>query len=227
MITTMEEIVANTDKDNKRKRDDWEQCRLASRTREKEALGEPPTEERSSCFGCVWLGKRNEATVSAKFLEKLNIIIRKNIACVDPVELAEFISSMYGKQRDEINDTLLDDEDEWPEWPAVMILEHIRNHNTDPEMQICLRLHEMRELAQVALNACVEINPETKREKINPIQARAYRDLVDSYFRINRLDPTKLSYYSNGALNDTKTATQKPISCSGKNVMENFFDSRK
>lgn len=224
-VTAFEEIVGKNTEESiettKRKRVEWEPDQLSSRCREQTELGDTPT-SRAMCFGCIWVGERDEASLKFAEIKRLIDMIRKTIARTDPVALARHVSLEYEKIRTKINAHRLNHESELPPWPEAMVLDHIRNHNTDPELQIWLRLTELQELIQISLEGMVEINPDTKRRRINIAQMRAYKEFTTLYFTVNKLVPSKLSYFSRGDFTDLKKASQSVIAFSGKKITDFF-----
>lgn len=201
----------------------FEVCGLQSRHHEKQELGSP--DNRSGCFGCVYIGERDAAAVQYEDMMVLIEMIRKSIARTDPVNLSIHIARKYKFLQDEINGSLLLNEDPLPDWTAATILDHIRNHNTDPEIQTWMRMCELQELGQVALAASVEEDVETGEKRVVEKQAKMFLDILKASETLYKSDLTKKQFSSHGAHMDTGIASQGLMSISGKNVVNYWAKS--
>lgn len=209
--TTEESVVVKKGKPT------FEQYGLISRREEYDELGAP--DSRSGCFGCCYIGEQDAAAMANEDLTALMNIIRKSIAKTDPVNLAIHVASRYEKIRLEANANLQPGEEELPVWSAASILDHLRFHNTDPELQTWHRMTELQELAQIALNASVVKNPETGEVCIDEKQGKLYLEFIKQLESQSKSDPSKKLYYSGGNHLDMKSASEGPISYSGKNII--------
>ena len=228
-ITMIENIayddVAIMEPIQKKQKTEWEPHGLESRRREKyELKDETPTNStQENCFGCIYIGERVKVTVpEEKFLELITLI-RECVARSDPVTLAKYVHKRYTALQKDVNDNLLDGNEPLPDWSQSMILNHIRNHNTDAEIQTWLRLTEIQELMQVALKASVEIDQETGHIRINTQQNKAYQDLLKLYCQVAKLDLSKMIFMSNGDHINMDNARQEIIAKDDKDLF-NYFD---
>ena len=196
----------------------YESCGLETRQKEINELGFPG--DRSGCFGCVYIGERETAAIPYDDIMALINMIRESIARTDPINLSTHVAKRYALFRKQINENLMPNEAPLPEWKAATILDHIRNHNTDPEIQTWVRLSELQELMQVALHASVEVDEDTGDKRINDKQYKAYIDLVKTTETIYKSDPSKKIFYSGGAHIDMKTGAQGMMAVSGKNIVD-------
>lgn len=194
----------------------YEPCGLDTRQEEQNQLGKPA--HRKGCFGCVYVGERETAAISYDDVMSLIDMIRQSIARTDPINLSLHIAKRYKQIRDEINEKLLPGEEPMPEWTAATILDHIRNHNTDPEIQTWVRLSEMQELMQIALHSTVELDPDTGQKRINEKQGKMYMEFNKAYESLSKSDPSKKVFFSGGAHIDMQAGSQGLIAVSGKNV---------
>jgi len=210
----------NQQSENKKhkKQREYEACGLDTRQEELNELGTP--DNRSGCFGCVYIGERDSAAIPYEDVMILIDMIRKSIARTDPINLSIHIARKYEQLRCEINSSLMPGEVPLPEWNAATILDHIRNHNTDPEIQTWVRLAELQELAQIALHASVERDPETGQKRINEKQCKMYMELVKAMESLAKSDPSKKVFFSGGAHIDMKVGAQGMIAISGKNIVD-------
>ena len=194
----------------------YETCGLQSRNEESNALGKP--DDRKGCFGCVYVGERESAAIQYDDIFALVSMISKTIARTDPINLSLHVAAKYKAIRDDVNSSLLENEQPLPKWTAASVLDHIRHHNTDPEIQLWLRLCEMQELIQIALQACVEQDPETGQKRTIPSQVKIYMDLIKAYETLSKSDPAKKVFHKPNAHIDMDTGSQGLIAVSGKNI---------
>jgi len=215
----------------KREKPEWNGCGLPTRNYEEQVFGKPSL-DRSNCFGCTVIAERAMAPIPFPRMNELFEMIRQSVAYTDPVNLAVNVEKKYNEIRQEINDALPEDRIPLPYWPAAMILDHLRNHNTDPEMQTWLRLIEIQELMQIALKASVEvtsagIDPETGEEiyfqRIDSKQQKCYLDLAKAWLQLARTDFKKLPFTSTGAVVDLHGPGSATISTKRKTIYD-FFE---
>ena len=190
------------------------QCGLLTRKYEYDELGAPDTQ--SGCFGCCYIGEQEAGAVPFEEIMNLINLIRKSIAKTDPVNLANYVAKKYAALREEINSNLMPGEKPLPEWKAATILQHLRYHNVDAELQTWNRMVEYQELIKIALDASVVRDEDTGEVKINPVQAKMYIELTKQYESLSKSDPTEKLYYSGGNNMDMKAASEGFISYSGK-----------
>lgn len=202
----------------KKKHRVYEPCGLDSRQKEENELGIP--DRQGNCFGCVYIGEQDAAAIPYEDIIVLINYIRKSIARTDPINLSQHVAEQYAALRAEINSSLMPGEKPLPPWSAATILDHIRNHNTDPEIQTWVRLSEIQELMQVALYSSVEQDVETGTKQVNEKQCKIYMDLCKMAEQIQKSDPTKKNFYKPGAHIDMKSASQGFIAISGKNLTD-------
>ncbi len=193
------DVTQDTDNGKKRKRDEdrYEPCPLKTRVIERERLGEPP--ERSQCFGCVYFGERD---TSVPF-EQLNILIdmaRQSMGRTDMVVLAEHMATYYEEEvRHRINRSLLPGERMLGPWPASQILEHLRHHNQDPQVQQVVLLAEMQEMRALLLDCCFERSVKTKAIRPNKHNIDCYDKIVKLQLLTHKQDAAKMAFYSANA----------------------------
>lgn len=194
-----------------------ESCGLPSRQQEFNELG--AADSRAGCYGCCYIGEQEAGATAHEDVVALMNIIRKCIAKTDLINLSLHLAERYLKIQKDVNSHLLPGEKPLPDWTAASILDHLRNHNTDPELQGWNRMTELQELAQIALNASVVRNPETGQVSIDEKQAKMYLEFVKQMESLSKSDPSKKLYYSGGNHLDPKSLSDGPISWSGKNIM--------
>lgn len=205
----------------KRAKVEWDQCGLESRNYEEDELL-VPSPDKSQCFGCVYVGERDKTTIGFERITDLIKMIRESIARCDPVALVKHVASEYKKLQNEINNNPINNEPPLPDWTEAMILDHLRNHNTDPEIQTWIRLYEIQELIRVALGSMVEKHPDTGQTRINEKQYRVYQDLVKLYYLVAKTDVSKCLFKSNESMIDMKAACQPIVALSDKTIVDYF-----
>ena len=202
----------------------YEACGLVTRLEEKQELGEP--DNRSVCFGCVYIGEREQTAIPYKDVMDLIEMGRAAVGRCHPVTLAKDMAERYARIRQKCNRNLLPGETPLPEWKPATILDHIRNHNQDPETQMWVSLCEIQELKQAALEGAVEVHPATKRKRVNDKQIAAYERLTKLQYFVQSKDPQKMWGYSGGSHIDPKSISQGMMAMSGKNIVALWENAR-
>ena len=189
---------------------------LPSRTYEQAELNE--SQKRSECFGCVYIGEKNAAAIPYEDIMNIINIARQSMARTDLSTMAIYMAEKYEKLRNEINSSLMPGEDPLPEWKASTILEHIRHHNQDPDVQQLVCIAETQELREHLLNACLEKDEITGNVRGNKDQIACYEKITKLQFQLQKMDATKMAFYSGGAHVDTNVAKQGAFAMSQKNL---------
>ncbi|MFK5952649.1 MAG: hypothetical protein QM498_06285 [Desulfobacterium sp.] len=192
-------------------------CGLITRQRELAELGRPA--DQAGCFGCCYVGELDYAAAAYEDIMALFNIVRKSIARTDPINLVIYLATRYKIIQDDVNSHLQPGEEPLPDWTSATILEHVRSHNTDPEIQLWLRISEMQELAQIALHASVEYNPDTEEYSVNEKQCKIYLDIIKTLESYSKSDPSKKVFYSGGNHIDMKAASSGFMNISGKRLI--------
>ena len=194
----------------------YEPLKLPSRSNEREELQD--AQKRSECFGCVYVGERSQASIPYEDILNIINIARQSMARTDLATMAIHMARRYAKLRRDINRNLLPGEDPLPEWKASTILEHIRHHNQDPEVQQVVCIAEVQELREHCLNACLEKDAISGHVRANKDQVACYERLTKLQFSLQKMDATKMAFYSGGAHLDPKSTKQGIFAMSGKNL---------
>jgi hypothetical protein len=151
-------------------------------------------------------------------------MIRKSIAKTDLVNLAIHAAQKYREIQIEVNDNLLPGEKPLPDWTAASILQHIRYHNLDPQLQQWVRMTEVQELLKIALDASVVRDEDTGEIKINPIQAKMYIELSKQMEILSKSNASEKVFYSGGEHIDSESVGF--ISLSGKSLISQWKSSK-
>lgn len=175
----------------------FEPVQLKSRRRETERLGDPG--DRANCFGCVYFGEK-DTTIPSDELVHLIEMSRQSIGRIDLISLAEGMADYYERKvRTRINANLQPGERPLPYWPASQILDHIRHHNQDPQVQQVVLLAETQEIRTESLDLCFERSNKTGKLRINKTAYDTYEKSVKLQLHIQKQDASKMAFYSAGA----------------------------
>jgi len=221
VVTPIEEAAEVMEPPPKRQKTVWEIHGLDTRNYETEQLGEV-SKDRSRCFGCIHVGEQDKTTLRYDQINNMINVIRKSVARCDPVALARHVAELHDAIRREHNSNLINGTRPMCVWDAAMVLDHIRNHNTDPEMQTWLRLMEIQEMIQISLRASVEIDPDTGEKRINPQQYKVYESLVKLHAQVSKMDATKCMFRGNEKQMDMSAAREEIISTGTKDIVDYF-----
>lgn len=206
-----------------RKKPSLQVCGLPSREMER-VLGD--SDGSAHCFGCVYVGEHDAAVGPYEDVMGLVNMARKSIAKVNPVFLARYLAKRYKAIQEQVNASLMPGDEPWPDWTAATILDHFRNHNTDPEMQSWITLSELQEMKRIAADAAVVYNPDNGQKSLDEKQTKLYMDLVKLIDAQGKSDPSKKVFFSGGAHLDMKSASDGVISTSGKRLVR-YLGNRK
>ena len=194
-----------------------EQVGLPTREKEDRELG--PAGDRSTCFGCVYVGEREQTAIMYRDLMDLVEMGRTSMGCTDQITLAKEMARRYAKIRRKCNNQLQPGERPLPRWKAATILEHIRTHNQDPEIQQWVQARDCQELCSIALQAAVVKDRITGKISINKEMFKVYNDGVRLSWFIYKQKPKDAAFYGGGARLDQRSVSQGIIATSGKPVI--------
>jgi len=192
-------------------------CGPQSRTIEEETIGISSV-NRDTCFGCSFTGECESGAIASEEIVALMNRIRKTLPKTDPKELAKDIATRYKIIQQNVNNRLLDGQVELPDWEAADILDHLRNHNVDSELQHYFQLKDVQEARNVAYKAMFVKNPETDDVLLDKTQTELWMKLRQELKDLYKTDHTKNNYYSGGSYIDNKVASEGSIFYSGKNL---------
>jgi hypothetical protein len=192
---------------------------LKSRKRERDLFGDPG--DRSTCWGCVHAGEK-DVTISVEAVKQLVEMARTAFGRVDLIALAQAMENYHEtKIRQVFNVNLPPGKKPIPPWKAAQILEHLRDHNQDPLVQLVVMLSETQELRGETLNHCFEVSNKGKvRPNKNAIDA--YDKLVKLQIFLQKQDPSKMAFTSAGARVDPTILNQGVISFHGKKLRSHW-----
>lgn len=188
---------------------------------EKEVLGDP--QHRRHCFGCSFVGEAKSAAVSSERLGELFALIRDGMGRTDPISLAQEVHLQYSQIREEANSTRRRGRELLPVWEEATILDHIRNHNTDPQVQRWIQVDRLQKVMAFILNNSVVVrNKKTGKRKMDKEQWAIYNQASLRWERLMKLDVTKMGFYDE----DSHMSTPKGIINTDGKTVYNFFNDR-
>lgn len=203
----------------------YESCGLHTRKSEVNELGFPSS--RANCFGCVFIGESDAGAIQYEEITGLMNMIRKTIARTDIINLAKYVSKAYTKIKRDINNNLLLHEAPLPDWSPASVLDHIRHHNTDPEIQAWIRLTELQELIQIGLQSSVEKDEITGDVRLEEKQTKLTMELMKLHESIAKSNPAKKLFYSKSKHIDIDASSSGLIASGGKNIIDYYKNKRK
>lgn len=201
-------------------------CGLPSRQYEEEEL-EGEVSYRDDCFGCSFIGEDAAGATASEEIIALMNMMRKSVARTSPVNLARSVARQYKKIQENVNANLELGQTSWPDWTEAMILEHLRYHINDPEINTWFTMYDLKEMRKIALKASVVRNEDTGDLSMDEKQTKVYLELLKAEESYYKTDPTKKLYYSGGKFIDPQTTVEGPIYYSGKNLYSYFGKKRK
>lgn len=201
----------------------WAHDALPSRKREREVLGNPGPQ--SECFGCIYDWDGKGAAMRSEHIAEMRAIARKGIVKACPQSVAKEVARHHAKLREEINRSR-GERMPIPEWTPAGVLNHLRNHNVDPEIQTALRLYEIQEIICKAYDAIIEISDKTGEVRVNEKQAAIVERFVKLWYYVSGRDHKKLAFFNPGSRVDTAAASQAVVSTQRKTVVQ-FYKRRR
>jgi hypothetical protein len=199
-------------------------CGLPSRQQEEMELGMP--DDPTYCFGCAYIGEHDAGAVKYEEIMGLIRILRTGVARTHPTCLAIDVARKYAAIAADVNDNLMPGEEPLPSWSAASILDHVRNHNTDAEVQQWLRQHDLQELSNVYLYYTVKKNEATGEMELDDKKAKMYLEIVKQLEVIAKTDPSTKAWYSHGSHLDPKSLTQGVLAVGQKKIISYLVNSK-
>ena len=185
-------------------------------------LGEPPS--RQFCFGCKFIGESKSAAVSSEKLREIFTLIKDGMGRTDPIALAQEVNVLYSEMRLKANGSISNSRLHLPDWKEATILDHFRNHNTDPQIQLWLQVDRVQKIMTlITKESMVLINKKTGKRKIDKEQWNIYNQASLRWERLMSKNPAKMMFFDE----DSHMSTPKGIiSTDGKRVYNFFNDAR-
>ena len=189
---------------------------------EMEDLGEP--QHRRRCFGCRYVGENKGPAMQHERVKEVFDLIGNGMGKMDPVALALEVHDLYTEIATEVNANRNRGDDPLPAWEPATILTHFRHHNTDPQMQLWLRIDRLQKMMKIQEEeSLVKINRRTGKRSIDRTQFQIYDRTIQRWERLMAKDPSKMMYYDEDShIKDPKGI----IDIGGKRVYQ-FFKKRR
>jgi hypothetical protein len=202
-------------------RERWIPEELPSKKRVREELGEP--DERKSCFGCVYELSADATQLPSQGFKELVLLASKCIGQMSFEALGSEMARIYEKFRRDINRrNRHEDEAPLPPWTASSIIEHLKYHNVDPEVQTLVRLIETQEMIGICCKGIVEVNEKTKQQRINKDALINYERLVKLWYHIASKPLDKQFGYRKNARVDLESVNQPFITKNRKTIVDYY-----
>jgi hypothetical protein len=199
---------------------------LPSRKRERARLGKASrSRENGECFLCAYVGER-DTTLPSDDVAKMVEMIRQNLGRMLIAELAVMVADYYATFRQRINSTLTRGERPLPPMSAATVAEHIRQHQSDPQAKQTVMLEELQELRQELLKICIEKHNKHGTKRANNVNLSSLERVVKLELLVQSKDPTKMAFYSAGALVNPTSASQGPAAVSSKTLFSYWSTQR-
>lgn len=185
-------------------------------------FGEP--QHRRRCFGCRYVGENKGPAMQSERLKEVFDLVRDSWGKMDPVALVLETHDLYTEIATEVNASRGHGEDPLPPWEPATIMAHFKHHNTDPQMQLWLRIDRLQKIAKLMEEeSLVKINRRTGKRTIDRNQWQIYDRVVQRWTGLMKQDPSKMMYYDK----DVHIADPKGImDVKGKRVYQ-FFKKRR
>lgn len=200
----------------------WELEELTSRKREREELGEP--QPRNECFGCVYDMSTNGVSICHESFKELCVVASQCIGQMSMEALGKELGRLYEDFRQDMNNRKQhEDRVPLPPWKPSSIVEHLKYHNVDPEIQKWVRLVEIQEMINLTMETIIEINPTTNKRRVNKDALRTYTELVKLWYHVaERPMEKQFGYRKKGRL-DIEVANQPFITKNQKTIVDYYI----
>jgi hypothetical protein len=204
----------------------WAVDELTSRKRLREELGEP--EPRKFCFGCVYDMSRDGASMDNESFREMCILAAQCIGQMSMEALGKELELRYNEFREETNKRgMYDGQAPLPEWKAASIVEHLRYHNVDPEIQTWVHLIDIQEMKHITQDSIVEVNEQTGKKRLNKDGLRNYDTLVKLWYHVAKQPLEKQFGYRKGGRMDIDVVNQPFITKNQKSIVDYYVGAQK
>lgn len=204
----------------------WELEELTSRKREREELGTP--QPRNECFGCVYDMSTDGVTICHESFKELCVVASQCIGQMSMEALGKELGRLYEDFRQDMNNrSQHEDRVPLPPWKPSSIVEHLKYHNVDPEIQKWVRLIEIQEMINLTMETAIEINPITSKRRVNKDALRTYTELVKLWYHVaERPMEKQFGYRKKGRL-DIEVANQPFITKNQKSIVDYYIAAQR
>lgn len=204
-------------------KDAWEPAgSLPSRKRERDAFERGPV-DRGNCFGCVYDLSSNSKNISRTDFKEMCMVAAKCTAQMSITVLGNELARLYKKMQEDVNSrNQFDGRTPLPDWEAADIIEHLRHHNVDPEIQTWVRLVEIQEMITLCIENLMEYNRVNNNTRINRQELQKYSELVKMWYFVARQPLEKLFAFRKGARIDVQAMSQPFATTTGRSLIDEY-----
>ena len=197
-----------TDSDDDDDDDDernWESCKPPQDQEAYELLG--PPDSRDQCYGCIIAGEGNMPSVSSDRINRVLRYLRESMGRINSVAMAKQAEEMFETLvRIPANRNIGPGQIPIPRWSAATILDHYKNHHTDPELESANDITLFKQIQSVICE-----NGLFKRHKykttsdgrpirmVEPENLKMLLEVVKQKNSIYRQNPKNMQFFSNGS----------------------------
>lgn len=204
----------------------WELEELASRKREREELGAP--QPRNECFGCVYDLSTDGVSICNESFKELCCVASQCIGQMSMEALGKELARLYEDFRRDMNArSQHEDRVPLPTWKASSIVEHLKYHNVDPEIQKWVRLVEIQEMINLTMESIMEIHPITEKRRVNKDSLRTYTDLVKLWYHVAERPMEKQYGYRKKGRLDIEVVNQPFITKHQKSIVDYYVAAQR
>lgn len=141
--------------------------------------------------------------------------------------LGNELARLYKRLQEDVNSkNLHDGRDPLPDWEAADIIEHLRHHNVDPEIQTWVRLVEIQEMITLCIGNMMEENSVTGHRRVNMQELRKYDLLLHQWYFVSSKPLEKLFAYRKASRIDVQSMQQPFATSVGKSLIDNYISAQ-
>lgn len=199
---------------------------LPSRKRERETFEQPPR-DRGNCFGCVYDLSMNSKNITRTDFKELCMVAAKCTAQMSITVLGNELARLYKRMQEDVNSkNQFDGRNPLPDWDAPDIIDHLRHHNVDPEIQTWVRLVEIQEMITLCIDNMMEENEVTGQIRVNERELRKYDILIKQWYYVASRPLEKLFAYRKGARMDVASLTQPFVTATARPIVDEYLKAQ-
>lgn len=189
---------------------------------ENEELGNP--QRKTICFGCRYVGEANSPALQHEELKHIFDIWKEGIGRTCTIALSLEISELFNAFRAKVNSSRQRGTDLLPEWKPATILEHFKDHNTDPQMQRWIQVDRLQKIQRlIEKESMVLVNRRTGKRRIDKEQWNIHKEAGIQWQRLMKQDVSKMAFYDD----ESHMKEPKGVIHMGKKRIYQFFKKQK
>ena len=208
-------------------KDAWQPAgTLPSRKRERDVFERDPCDQ-GKCFGCVYDLTGNSKNISRTDFKELCLVASKCTAQMSITVLGNELARLYKRMQEDVNSkNQYDGRDPLPDWDAADIIDHLRHHNVDPEIQTWVRLVEIQEMITLCIENMMEENTVTNHRRVNMQELRKYDMLLRQWYYVSSRPLEKLFAFRKASRLDVQSMSQPFATSVGKSLIDNYISAQ-